>query len=448
MKRSMEDAIVVGAGAAGLAAARALSAAGLSVVVLEARDRVGGRAFTLAHPGLVAPIELGAEYVHGSTETMQRLITQHRVISIETAESGWEYREGRLEPMDDRFGSAEQIVSQVDMSEGRDLTVDAFLQQFARDDELRDAVDVVRMMVTGFDAADPRIASMQDFAREWYGGASLQAASSRLVGGYGALFSAMLAAIDRSRVRVVLDANVEEIVRHEDGVEVQSSRFGEAFTCAARAAIITLPIGVLHAGTIRFLPELPEQTHSAIDSIAMGEVFKVVAQFRDAFWQHIEEGRYRGIAFIRAPEFPFPAFWTAVPTELPLMTAWAGGPAASALRDLSGDEIIRQAVAEIGTLFGIDAASLLETAHVHNWNADPFSRGAYSYLRAGAGDARERLSEAVDGVLFFAGEATAPGGFGGTVTGAFNSGTRAALALVDALTTAGITAEVPPVTPP
>jgi monoamine oxidase len=429
----MQDVLVVGAGAAGLAAARTLSAAGAFVTLVDARDRVGGRAFTLAHPGLVAPIELGAEYLHGSSETMQRLLTQHRAVAIQTVESAWQYRDGRLQPMEKRFGSAECILAQVDMREGRDETVDAFLQRFAGDGSLRAAADEVRLMVTGFDAADPQNASVQEVAREWYGGASLQAASARLVNGYGGLFSSMLAALDRSEVRVALDTVVEEIVRHSGGVEILGSRFGERTVYAGKAAIVTLPIGVLRADTVRFVPDLPHRTRAAIDAIAMGEVVKVVLQFRDPFWQRIEDGRYRGAAFLHAPDFPFPTCWTAAPAELPLITAWAGGPAAAAFAGCSNDEVVRRAITQIGTLFGVDAASMLETAHFHDWNRDEFARGAYSYLRVGAGDARERLAEPIDGVLYIAGEATARSGFGGTVTGALSSGTRAALAVLDTL---------------
>ena len=185
---------------------------------------------------------------------------------------------------------------------------------------------------------------------------------------------------------------------------------------------------------VTFDPVLPEATTAALNGLIMGNVSKVVLNFRTAFWEDIEGGRYRDAAFFRAAGSPFGAFWTQVPVRSELVAAWAGGPNADALRDLNRNELVERALREFGEMLGAAAIARREfvSGLTHDWRRDPFARGAYSYVLVGGTNARANLALAVGRTLFFAGEATSTDGQGGTVNGAIETGERAAEELLDA----------------
>jgi monoamine oxidase len=154
---------------------------------------------------------------------------------------------------------------------------------------------------------------------------------------------------------------------------------------------------------------------------------KLALRFDSAFW----EARYPGVGFFHSPGAAFPTFWTQLPLRAPFLVGWAGGPKADALSGRPPGKIVREALAGLEGLFGRGArvASRLQNAHVQDWRADPFARGAYSYVRVGGEGAREALAAPEGGRLYFAGEATDPGQ-AGTVAGALQSGQRAARELL------------------
>jgi monoamine oxidase len=207
---------------------------------------------------------------------------------------------------------------------------------------------------------------------------------------------------------------------------------GAPLTFRARSVIVTLPVGVLqHRGddrTVVFEPVLPAPKEAALRSIAMGHVVKVAMRFRSAFWERLDGGRYRDAGFFRCAGGPFAVYWTQRPLPDDVVVAWVGGPGASALRGLREAAVVDRAVDGFGRLFGEAgiARRELESGLMHDWSSDPFARGAYSYLKVGAGSARAALAASVDQTLFFAGEATSSDGQGGTVNGALATGERAA----------------------
>jgi monoamine oxidase len=168
-------------------------------------------------------------------------------------------------------------------------------------------------------------------------------------------------------------------------------------------------------------------------------VLKVLLQFREAFWDELSGGRYRDVAFFHPREAPFPTFWTALPLRVPLLVAWAAGPKADRLAHAAKTEIVEHALASLAELFGnrpmID--KLLDSAWLHDWQRDPYARGAYSYVTVGGDDAREQLAEPLRDTLFFAGEAADTEGEAGTVAGALQSGRRAARELLASLKSDG-----------
>jgi monoamine oxidase len=199
---------------------------------------------------------------------------------------------------------------------------------------------------------------------------------------------------------------------------------------AAKAAIITLPIGVLQAragdpGAVSIHPAIP--THEdALALVTTGPVTRIVMLFREEFWR---KGKLAELGFIHSSDPDVPAFWTLAPLRAPMMVAWAGGGRGAALALLGADERRDRAIAAAARTFGLaraKLASLLVDSWTHNWEDDPYSRGAYSYPLVGGWKAGEKLSRPIRGTLYIAGEATVKEADSGTVHGAILSGHRAA----------------------
>jgi monoamine oxidase len=195
--------------------------------------------------------------------------------------------------------------------------------------------------------------------------------------------------------------------------------------------IITLPLGVLQLapraqGAVRFSPALASKRRP-LKGLVAGSVIKVPMLFRNAFWEELDGGRYREASFFHVPGSLFPTFWTAAPERAPLLNAWAGGPNALRLTGRSMRDIVREAVRCLEGMFGHDGIEgLLQAAWVHDWQTDPYARGAYSYVAVGGHGAREELAAPLRKTLYFAGEATDFEGEPATVAGALQSGLRAA----------------------
>jgi len=287
---------------------------------------------------------------------------------------------------------------------------------------------MARAFVSGFDAADPRLVSLHSIAEEWRSGGMLDSSQSRPPGGYYTALQALSAALEGSRVRLQLQTVVTTVRWSDRSVEVEGLRLGQPFRATARKAVVSVPLGVLQApadapGAIRFAPPL-DAKQAALAALRSGPVLKVVLRFHRPFW----EDRYADASFFHAPGLVFPTFWTLLPSRAPLLNAWVGGPTAGRLCERSDEEIIRQALDCVSTVFRkSNEAPELQAAYVHNWARDPYARGAYSYVTVGGGNARQVLATPLGGTLFFAGETTDTSGEATTVTGALRSGARAAL---------------------
>jgi monoamine oxidase len=311
------------------------------------------------------------------------------------------------ESPEDIWEAAQRILQRVDLN-GPDSSVDAFLRRVDTPD-----AELARMLIEGFDAAIATDASVIAIAKEWRGHAN--DTQFRPANGYGAMMEFLAHFV---KERLWLNAPVQELRWSSEGVEVRAVRDGEPVMVRAARAIVTLPIGVLRENEVRFTPQLPAEKRAAIDAIGMGPVVKVVLEFRSVFW---DESFYR-----TPPGSPFfPTVWSRLPQRAPLLVAWAGGDCANRLIAAHADPIAA-AVDVCAQLFpAIDIRAQLVDAHCHDWQRDSYARGAYSYLRVNADGARRGLAEPVDGVLFFAGEATSESD-AGTVAGALDSGYLAA----------------------
>ncbi len=419
------DVAIVGAGAAGLAAAEALARAGKTCVVLEARDRVGGRAYTQSGPSN-GGAELGAEFVHGKSTELRSLLARFGVAVVNVTGSRIARRNGKPIDGDAAFESAQDVIARVNL-DAPDESVESFLSRMNPDAATADAV---RALVGGFDAADPVLAGAHAIAREWSGEESLQIVSSRPIDGYQPFFTRFARALDPHRVRILLESIVERVEwsSRGPGARVVGRRFGRPLIVRAETVIVTVPAGVLAQretveGALLFEPALPIWFTEALQAIAVGHVVKVVLRYARPFWEEAESSS--GVSFFSSDAMTFGSMWTLGPTRDPLLSAWAGGPAAERFAGLSRDEILARAVNDARETFGEAATSPL-CAHYHDWAADPYARGAYSYLKVGAGNAREVLASPLAPSLCFAGEAAASIEAAGTVSGAISSGVRAA----------------------
>jgi monoamine oxidase len=438
-RASSFDVVVVGAGAAGLMAAAELARAGASVLLLEARDRVGGRIWTRREPGLAVPVELGAEFIHGPAAITRALLGNAGAAVVDATGSHLTVREGELLPGADFFPKLRRALAANNVLAQQDMSFDDFLERHLATTLSADERQRARRMAEGFDAADPARASARAIVAEWLGDVLGEGPQSRPRDGYAVLLEALLtsfesAANPRSAARrLQLESPVREIRWSTDSVKIAGERGGAPFETRARRAIITLPIGVLQSppgaqAAVRFTPPL-EAKRSALEKLAAGPVIKVLLRFATAFWEDLHEGRYAGVSFLQSPHSEIPTFWTPGPERAPLMVAWAGGPRVPRLaRGRSPGALARLAVESLQTLFGggVNVADQLEGWYYHDWQEDPFARGAYSYAAVGGSEARAALGRPIGHTLFFAGEATDTAGEAGTVTGALQSGLRAA----------------------
>jgi monoamine oxidase len=271
------------------------------------------------------------------------------------------------------------------------------------------------MMVEGFDAADPKRVSAKSIAEEWAGG-ELGESQPRPQGGYGALFDWLAREVLARGALLRLGAVVSGVRWRRGRASVDYTCFGERVRINTARLIVTLPLGVLQSGRVRF----PEK-RAALAKLVSGPVVRVAMRFHRAFW----EERAPGVSFFHAPSAPFPTCWTPLPLRAPLLSAWAGGPKAARLSGKSTQLLVRAAARSVQALFGKVARGQLAAAYAQDWRADPYARGGYSYVRVNGEGAREELAAPIAGTIFFAGEAT-DSEEAGTVAGALRSGIRAA----------------------
>jgi monoamine oxidase len=429
------DTLIVGAGAAGLVAAAELSRRRGTVCLLEARDRVGGRMFTRRESGIALPVELGAEFIHGRSPATLAWLAKSNTAIVDSAGERWTLCDGKPEPSNNLFEQMKRGLKSIKRPR-KDLPFSEFLDTVARRKLSPAARKLARALVEGFDAADATRVSTWATLDEWSGNSSADSPTFRPLGGYASLVDGLACALDANKVQVHLNTVVHTINWQRGRVRIEASRHGQPCSVQAKRAIITLPLGVLqlpaHApGAVRFVPDARKQ--QALAGLAPGPVIKVVLHFRKPFWEEIDDGRYRDGAFFRAPGAPFPTFWSAVPLRGSLLNAWAGGPKAKSLAGRSEAELASTALDSMQSMFGrkVRVRGLLERAYLHDWQADPFARGAYSYVVAGGTGARKALAAPVQNTLFFAGEAAATEGESGTVAGALQSGTSAARQVLD-----------------
>jgi monoamine oxidase len=442
MEDETADVLVLGAGAAGLAAAALLGQAGLRVIVLEARDRIGGRIFTQHVPGHPLPIELGAEFIHGRPPESFALVEQAGLLVYEVNGDDWLAQDGRLTSSAVLWQQVDQLFAQMASAADPDRSFQAFLTRFQSDPAWRDAAALAASYVEGFDAASIGAASVQALLREQRAAkASDGERAFRITKGYDQFVAALAATCDSSLVSIQPGAIAQRVTWQPGHVEIQTEAGGASGSRSFNAgqAVITLPLGVMQApegtrGAVQFQPAIAEHA-AAARRLAVGQVVKLNFRFRERFWEHeylplAEESLDpRQVSFIHARGAALPTWWTAYPALAPQLIGWAGGPAAARLVDQPEHVVVDQALDALANALGLPHGRIEEAlidTYTHNWHVDPFARGAYSYVTVNGIDAVRALAAPLEDTLFFAGEATNSEGHTGTVHGAIATGRRAA----------------------
>ncbi|GAB4110430.1 MAG: NAD(P)/FAD-dependent oxidoreductase [Roseiflexaceae bacterium] len=410
----MQRILVIGAGAAGLAAARHLHDAGYAVTVLEARDRIGGRVWTNHHFAAI-PIECGAEFIHGSAVRTWRWVEQVGAATEEAdrwqgrviaAEDGHLHDSGLLEQRADLravLGLDEQVFGY----EGPDQSLGQWLSSQGIEGLARHLADI-RIAHAYCSPLDSL--SMAELARESRVAEHNGEGDFHILPGYDHVLAAIASGLD-----IRLNSAVQTIVWGPAGPAAVEVILADGSQLQAAAVVVTIPLALLKANVVQFTPALPESKQQAIATLAMHPAMKVIYRFREVFWQP-------SMTFLSLPD-PMPVWWTSrigVPTLTNFLTnrraAWAAEHVA---------EFPERGLAHLERFFGPVVREQFEAAMIIDWGNDPWARGGYSSPPVGSAGARGALAAACP-PLFFAGEATVTTDSPATVHGALGSGERAA----------------------
>jgi monoamine oxidase len=423
--RSLTHLVVVGAGAAGLMAARDLARAGKRVTVLEARDRCGGRIYPLPADDFGYPAEGGPEFVHGAAPVSRTLMAEAGVKLLRRSGRRWDMRGGKLKPADpsmphaDRFYQALTEVTD-------DLPIADFLEARFGGAEYAELRRSVTRTVEGYDAADPHRFSTLALREEWM--ARDDGEHGRIAGGYGALIDYLAAESRRHGAEIHFDVAVTAI-EATGGKIIAQCRDG--FGYEADAAILAVPLPVL---ADIWLPPAARRCAAAAVDIGFGNVIKLLFRFATTWWADTSGRDLSDMSFLIS-DAPVPTWWTQHPAPYPVLTGWYAGPKADRVAALSEDELIEMGLASLAEIFGRPVDRIrgeLVTARAINWGNDPFARGAYSYVTPETRAALAVLRAPNDDRIFFSGEAMYAGPDMGTVEAALTSGQEIAETILTA----------------
>ena len=415
------DVIVVGAGAAGLSAAKVLSHAGKRVLILESRLRIGGRIHTLKGEGFSEPVEEGAEFIHGSLPLTGDLLKKLSIAAVPGEGKSWNIDNNQLFP-GDLFDDGWDILKDKLSSLSSDMTIGAFLDKHLNVPALDSLKQSVIRFVEGYDAANIYKASAFALRDEWN---EENIEGFRPVGGYSQLLDYMLGDFQIAGGTLSLSEIVKRIVWRRGKVEIFTNN-GSSWEC--EKVIVTVPVPILKARMIEFDPPLNHYSNALTD-VEMGSVIKFLFEFKSPFW---EEGKFPDrklseMSFLFT-DATVPTWWTQLPRTFPLLTGWLAGPS---IDNLQRDDhtLMDDALRSLAYIFKCsveDIQSMIKASRVVNWKNDPFAGGAYAYRTLDTNAALQTLLHPVEQTIFLAGEAYYQGSEMGTVEAALASGEEAA----------------------
>jgi len=405
------DVVVVGAGVAGLTGARGLAEAGISVVLLEAAERVGGRVHTVRLARSNLPVEAGAEFVHGRPPEMIAVAEEAGLTLVERQGKFYSFENGRL-------GEAEWENSAFEVLDKLPEQGDQPFSEFLASQKLPEkTAKRVTDYVEGFNAADARLIGTAALRKQQRAEEGIEGERIfHVLEGYDRVPLFLLDRFLAAGGRAHLKTPVTEI-RWKRGEALVRTTNATVAEVRAPRVVVALPLGVLKAGTVAITP-MPEKAAEAIRKLAMGSATRITQVFRERFWEEAA----LGLSFLFAAGEALPVWWSPA-AESAVLTGWIGGPRAAQVP--TGEALRDAGLATLEKIFGReDLAALLLDWNSHDWQSDPLSLGAYSYVPAGAMEASDALAEPVEDTLYFCGEHTDTTGQWGTVHAAMRSGMR------------------------
>lgn len=398
--RDAYDVIVVGAGAAGIAAGRRLASADVSFLIVEARDRIGGRALTRAG---AHPLDLGCGWLHSADRNVWRETAEALHFTVDRTPSPWQKQSGaqgfaphEQAAFQDAFARFENRLD-ADAENGEARPASAFLEP---DNPWNPLINAVFSYISGasLDRIDARdYARYEDTGLNW-----------RVREGYGSLIAAAGAGLP-----VLLATPVTEIARG-GALRVVTDRGA----LQAKALIVTAPTSLLASGALRFTPDLPALREAA-EALPLGDAEKVFFALYGA-----DDFPADGHVFGRIDRAETGSYHLR-PLGRPIIEAYFGGALA---RDLAGSgyaAMVDFALRELVVLIGASIRTRVTPLAASAWSRDAYAQGAYSYAKPGSADARAALTDSGDERIFFAGEASSKHRYS-TAHGAFETGLAAA----------------------
>ena len=422
----MLDVIVIGAGMAGITAARELARTRLSVAVLEARNRIGGRIMTL-DDFCDWPVEGGAEFVHGRNAAT---LTEIREAGLNLRGSpqmrrtsfnlGGATRWLPLTCLHPGTWACAGMRRNIARTEPPDLSAREFMDKHGYRGRARMLTEMTFLHHLPGSADDIGVLGLIDD-----GVLDLQTRyNHRIVEGYGSLPRSLANGLD-----IRLNSKVETVIWDAQNVRV---RLHEGRELEARAVISTLPVGVLKSDAVGFEPALPKSKQWALSQMEMGPIIKILLHFQEGFWP----GWMEMVACATGPINLYWSLFRSVKGRPSVLTAYCLGPRAAELSNESEEKAIEIVMADLQRLFPKAAPrrSLVNHRFI-NWAQDPFARGGYTFLRPGARGARASLRATDTGALFWAGAGTESQPVSELVETAYLSGLRVAAEVSAALET-------------
>lgn len=406
----------MGAGASGLMAAWELAAAGRKTLVLEARERVGGRIHSLYTDHL---LEAGAEFVHGDLPITNELIQHDHLKLKEVKGSIWQKKAGRLCEQED-FIEDYSVLEKKFKALNKDISVEKFFRQYLAGEEYEQLRFTLKNYVEGYYAGTIEEASALALCKELTESSDEQ---YRIAQGYQAIADFLHRDCLEKGCFVSLNSIVEHIEWERNHVLVHCAG-GDVY--AAEKIIITVPLGVIRADTIRFTPALTEKIHTA-KALGHGPVIKLILQFSNPFWKAkgvTEQNDLSDLSFLFSSE-RVPTWWTQHPDSSALITGWIAGPHAEKMKHDSNELITMKAIYSLCDIFKLEPAALhkeLLAAHIFNWAMEPYTLGGYSFQVVNGTSLISEMLQPIQHTIYFAGEGMVDGPEIGTVEGALRSG--------------------------
>lgn len=421
-----QEIIIIGAGASGLMAAKELAKAGKRVLVLEARDRIGGRIWPLPEEEFGYKAQGGAEFIHGEAAITKSLIRESGLTLIPMDGEVWSVRGSEITKSiggptnDPEFLAHKDILHEKLQALAKDVSIAEFLDNNFSEEKYAGLRNWIIKMVEGYDAADPRKISSFALREEWLGGEEWQ--QGKIKEGYGALLIFLESQCRNNRVEINLNHEVESISLEGSNAYVKCTN-GKEFK--SEKAIITLALPTINR--ISFNPPIPEKIVAA-SKIGFGKVIKFLLQFKTEWWKSALGRDLNKLMFMLC-NGKITAWWTQYPESYPVLTGWIPGLVTEEFKNTSSEDILKLAVKSLSDSFKVSEDFVREQlvgSRIINWPADPFSMGAYSYTTLETKEAYEELIKPIDNKIFFAGEALYSGKETATVEGALASGKETA----------------------